>query len=456
MAITDDVVIIGGGITGLTVAHQLRKRGYGIRLLDAPAPGGLVRSRTTNGFSLELGANTLVLNQSMEELLLDLGLRERVRFPAIERYRQYVKYNGTIVEVPKSPPKFLTSPLFSAGEKMRVLKGLSRKLQPHELQRDESVAAFFARLLGDAPGQKVIAPVLRGIFGGDLNELRIGAVFPKLFTHLAEGGTLFSYGQSQRVLRRKIFCLDGGNESICDSIRRNLGSAVTTASVSTVLRRGDGFSVRTEDGSEWQCSRVVVATAGRASARFLADLDPAEAAHMSELRYAPIVALHFAIPRHTILPRDGFGVLFPRNGDSPLLGIMFNSMIFPHVAPADRHLVTVCLGGVGNEWVLSESDSALADRGASALRTELGVAASTFLSLQRWDLAIPQYDTHHAAIERTYRALESTHPGLHFVGADTGGVGVPNRVERAFELAEAIGASGEIGTAAFSLSQALP
>jgi len=451
-----DTLIIGGGITGLVVAHQLRKHGRSVRLFDAPTPGGLVRSRIKDGFSLELGANTLVLTQPMEELLTDLGLQGQVRFPAIEKYRQYVKYNGAIVEVPKSPPKFLTSPLFSALEKMRILKGLSRKLDRHELQRDESVATFFARLLGPAPGDKVIAPVLRGIFGGDLNELRIGAVFPKLYTHLEGGGSLFSYGQSQRVLRRKIFCLEGGNESICHALRTELKELIVPARVTSLLDRGDSFVVRTEDGDETHGARVVVATAGCANAQFLASLDDTQAQRVRHLRYAPIVALHYSIPRETPLPLDGFGVLFPRSGTSTLLGIMFNSMIFPHVAPTDRHLVTVCLGGVGNDRIIAESDESLIALGATALSTELRATGSIPLSLQRWEHGIPQYDSHHAEIERNYRTLESTHPGLYFIGADIGGVGVPNRVERAFETAHCVQSAINTASMTAPLDKALP
>lgn len=99
MAVRYDAIIIGGGISGLAAAFNLKRGGLKPLVLDAPAPGGLIRSRSIDGFSLELGANTLVLTPPMEDLLTSLGLRAEVRHPAIEKYRQYVWYNGAPVEL---------------------------------------------------------------------------------------------------------------------------------------------------------------------------------------------------------------------------------------------------------------------------------------------------------------------------------------------------------------------
>jgi len=439
------VIVIGGGISGLVAAHALHARGIDATVIDAPTPGGLVRSRSIDGFTLELGANTLVYTELMEALVRDVGLAHTVRFPALEPYRQYVSdAAGMIAEVPRSPQKFLISSLFSAGEKIRILRGLNRTFTPDALPLGATVAEFFERLLGPAPGSKVIAPVLRGIFGGNVDELIASSVFPKLFNHLRGGGTLLSYGQSQKVLRRKIFCLDGGNESLCAGIRARLGAAVRAGRVCRLVSDSGMFSVTLDDGVTLRAPTVVVTTAGRAVAQLCREIAPDVSAVAEKLRYAPIVAVHVAIPRSAVLPREGFGVLFAPRPGSNLLGIMFNSLVFPHVAPADKHLLTVCLGGVGDTSVLTEADADLAAVALATVRTTLNVVPERVLSIQRWETAIPQYDTTQRRLCDTYAAATERLPGLFFAGADIGGVGVPNRLERAHEVAALVARSLEM------------
>jgi oxygen-dependent protoporphyrinogen oxidase len=436
MAVDPEVVVIGGGISGLAVAHALQKRGRRVVVIDSSAPGGLVRSRTVAGFTLELGANTLVYTDLMADLIRDVGLEHAVRFPALDPYRQYVCNSaGSINEVPRSPPKFLVSPLFSAGEKVRILRGLNRTFTPANLPFDATVAEFFERLLGPAPAAKVIAPVLRGIFGGNVDELIASAVFPKLFNHLHGGGTLFAYGQAQKVLKRKIFCLAGGNESLCSEIRRQLGNAVRTGRVMSITPSAQMFQATLDDGSTVRAPAVVVALAGRAVAPLCRGFAPDLAAAAERLRAAPIVAIHLAAPRTAELPREGFGVLFSPRKNSALLGIMFNSLVFPHVAPGDKHLLTVCLGGVGHDDVLAERDDVLAAMAQEAVRSALNVEPEQVLSIERWEHAIPQYDIAQRHLFENYAVTMERFPGLYFAGADIGGVGVPNRIERAHEVA---------------------
>lgn len=435
MALNGDVIVVGGGVTGLVAAHALRQRGYDPIVIDAPSPGGLVRSSDTAGFTLELGANTLVYTEPMAALVRELGLESAVRFPALDPYRQYVGAAGRIYEVPRSPPKFLLSPLFSAGEKVRIVRGLQRTLTPTELSEDSTVTDFFARLLGPAPGQKVIVPVLRGIFGGNADELLASTVFPKLFNHLRDGGTLFAYGQAQRVLKRKIFCLAGGNEQLCTRLSGQLGERIRRGRAEAIRPLNGGFGVDLENGETLHAPKVVVAVAGRVVAGLCRDLDPELSRIGERLRYAPIVAVHVAVPRNATLPAEGFGVLFDPTAKSALLGIMFNSLVFPHVAPPDAHLLTVCFGGVGNDAFLDHSDAATASAALSAVQSTLGVTPTRVLSTQRWPNAIPQYDATHRQLLEAYTAAMRRFPGLYFAGADIGGVGVPNRIERALAVA---------------------
>ena len=111
---------------------------------------------------------------------------------------------------------------------------------------------------------------------------------------------------------------------------------------------------------------------------------------------------------------------------------MFNSEIFPHAAPAGQHLLTVCLGGAGNESCLELDDQQLADFALDEVKKRLGVISPRLLLLTRWKNAIPQLHVGHFAIVDEMREIERHYPGLEFIGVDNGGIGVADRVATAF------------------------
>jgi oxygen-dependent protoporphyrinogen oxidase len=149
------------------------------------------------------------------------------------------------------------------------------------------------------------------------------------------------------------------------------------------------------------------------------------------MEYAGLVVIHAGVKKTARLPRDAFGVLFPSHSSQTFLGIMFNSVLFPHVAPEDKHLLTICLGGVHGASVFDMSDDQILALARREVGDKLGIVNLETLSVWRWKKAIPQYALGHHRIEAQMKQCENENPGIYFIGADSRGVGVPDRVKAA-------------------------
>ncbi|NBO20139.1 MAG: protoporphyrinogen oxidase, partial [Proteobacteria bacterium] len=347
----NEVVVIGAGVTGLTRALALVKAGKTPLIIDPAAPGGLIKTVHQDGYTLECGANTFVDTPAVRAVLRAIGLESAMRFPVIPRFRQYIWHQGAPRAVPKSPLALLRSPLFPAGEKLRAASGIFKRYTPGP--EGLTIHAVFTRIFSEHISRAVVSPVLRGIFGGDTEALLAPRVFPKLWRALAEGGNVFSYMRSlSSAGKRRIFAIEGGNQLLTTrlaSVLEGQATLVRDAVVAISAREDGSFVLSCASGAEYATKEVVVSTAGAATAKFIGNLSPSLAAKLAAVRYAPVAVVHLALPAHERLPERGFGVLFPKEEDGAPMGVLFNSELFPHVAPAGKKLVTVCFGGVGSE-----------------------------------------------------------------------------------------------------------
>jgi protoporphyrinogen/coproporphyrinogen III oxidase len=439
-------IIVGGGITGLTCAYQLHKRGLPFRIVEKGELGGLVRSESIEGFTLESGPNVLLLKPALRELLESLDLTDRIVLPTIKNYRQYIWYKGQACEVPRNLVALVRSSLLSFSEKWQLLRGLVTKTRSS--QEDESIEELFSKFLPRDLVQRILDPALRGIYGGRIASLSSQIIFPGLWEYLKEEGSLLSYARYRRRVagparqRAQVCVIRGGAFSLVQNIAEKLPvESFINQEVKSLLCREDGsFPLQFENGQNCAAERVFVTTSGSATAHFLKDVAPQLSKELKEIRYAPIVVAHVKIPQSTILPTKGFGVLFPYNYSSNLLGIMFNSMLFPHVAPLNSHLVTLCFGGIQGEAVLDWSDEKIRLESIHALQKTFGVKKAEMLNCHRWHRAVPQLDVGSTFMIHKMRQVESDYPGLFFIGVDQGGIGVPDRVARSYECLEKIAA----------------
>lgn len=425
-------IVIGGGITGLTAAFYLRARHEAVFVIEPETEGGVIRTKMLDGFTLEQGPNVLLQKPELSRLLSELGLSSEVRTPAVVPYKQQIWADGRILNAPRGLLQFLKLPLGSFTERARILPRLLSSDCLSVSGEDCSVADFFEPLLGRALLVSLLDPALRGIYGGDISRLSARALFPGLWAHAHERRNIFSYLRG-RGRRLQSAVLRGGMQSLVERLVDALPPAgVKRGRVVRLQSSAPGsFDVELESGERLHGEEVYVATSGAASASYLSALIPELASRLSTLRYAPLVVVHCELDPARV-PHDSFGVLLPSSAASDLVGVMYNSMLFPHVAPAGKVLATVCLGGAGRDALCGWTDEQLSSVSVRELREKLSLEVVRVLAIQRWSRAIPQYEVGHMRLVSGMDDAEKRFPGLCFIGADRGGIGVPDRVREVY------------------------
>lgn len=429
------IAIVGAGITGLMAAYELVKRGQRPIVIEPAAPGGMIRSRSFAGFTLEQGPNVLVERPDIASLIDELGLRERVRYPVVEPYGQYVWFRGSPSKVPAGGLELLRSPLFSLQTKLTLPYRLLKKgiLKPRS--DDLSVLDFFSPLIGAGAANSLLDPVLKGIYGGDVNSLSARTIFPGLWQAGLQGDSVVGYLR-KRPQRGKprIFVLDGGIQSLSDRLLKAIEGRVqfVSARVESIHPHGKGFKVFCDGRAPLDVAGCVVTTAGAQTSSLIHHMHPELSASLVGMRFASLSVVHCAVDRTQSLIQDAFGVLFPGGMPENLLGVMFNSLIFPHVAPPSKQLLTVVLGGAQAGDVVP-SEERLRERVPELLVQFLGVPGAEWLGWCEWRRAIPQLRVGHYRIVQELDDAERRSRGVVFCGVDRGGVGVSDRLRVARE-----------------------
>ncbi|NLF26103.1 MAG: protoporphyrinogen oxidase, partial [Deltaproteobacteria bacterium] len=419
-------------------------------LLEPGRVGGLIKTQRKEGFLLEQGPNVFLDKRGFSVFLdkIGIGPDERI-YPRVRRYGQYLWFEGRAAALPKSLGAFFRTPLFSLADKLKLAALPLRLWQRNWLAGaggDESIADFLGRLLGPRVVKNVIDPALKGIYGGNADELSARSVFPLLWGTLKSGGSLMDYARARSKLRSgfksrcearsgTIFTLRDGGESLVQRLAEGVRESelLRTAAVRVAFKGGAGFEVETAEEGAISCRQVYVTTAGPASAVYLSEFGDEFCGALAKLRYTSLVVVHCAVEREAPIRREGYGVLFPAQ-PSRLLGVMYNSELFPHVAPVNRHLLTVMLGGSGASEICERGEVELIEVVKRELHEKLGIKPVQILGLQRWPRAIPQYAVGHFELVARMRSLERKFPGLRFAGADVGGVAVPDRVSCALGI----------------------
>lgn len=433
--------VIGGGIAGLVAAYEFVKAGYRPLILEPAQLGGMIRTKALDGFTLEQGPNVLVERPAMVELLSELGLVERVRYPVVNPYGQFVWCRGRPMKVPAGLKEFLTSPLFSLSTKLLLPL---RLLQPGLLKPrhdDLSVLEFFSPLIGERSVRDLLDPVLKGIYGGDVEKLSARTIFPGLWDAATQGLSLLGYMRRRpRGARPSIMVLEGGTQTVTDALAERIRGRADKieARVERIERLSPrGYRLVCSDGSSVDVDACVVTPAGGALAGMIKEIDSELSTMVSAQEYASLTVIHLAVSRSESLIKDAFGVLFKAGMPDDLLGVMFNSQLFPHVAPPDKHILTVIVGGA-QARAKEVDEAALRERLPQQLSELLGVSNVEWLCLTSWRNAVPQLKVGHHQIIAALDRVEALHPGLVFAGVDRGGVGVTDRVRVARESVQRV------------------
>ena len=173
-------VVVGGGISGLSIAYSLKKEGVDVFLYEKEkSPGGFIRSEKKEGYLIELGPNSLLnINAQMDDFCHELGLDQEKIFQLQESKSRYILKNGAMVPLPRTPKEFIFTPLLTCRGKVRVLA--ERFISPLPYKKNESISQFVRRRFGSEFLNYVVDPMIEGIYAGDPEALSMEATFSRL------------------------------------------------------------------------------------------------------------------------------------------------------------------------------------------------------------------------------------------------------------------------------------
>lgn len=458
---TPSIAVIGGGIAGLAAAYRIQELASALRvtLYEAgPQLGGVLRTEHAGGYLLEASADNFITNPP-EALALcrRLGLEDQL-LPTnaelrgaeiVRRGRLHRVPEGFLLMAPHDAWQVLRSPILSWPGKLRLLSECLVARRQDSL-RDESLASFVTRRLGREAFERLVQPLVGGIYTADPDQLSMAAALPRFWKMEQDHGGLMRAVWKERRrsengsgARYSLFVtLRDGMRQLVDTLAARIGNERIRlrAPVSAIDSTEIGWRLRFSDGTTAEHAAVIVATPAYQAAALVRGLDPSLADELHAIPYAgTVLALAGYRLDQIARPPRSFGFVVPTTERRDILAASFSSLKFPGRAPAGRILIRVFLGGALRPDQLQLDDAEVRAIVHRELGELLGATGEPELfQIHRWPQAMPQYHIGHLdRIARIAARLQSQ-PSLALAGNAYTGVGLPQTIASGTAAAERI------------------
>lgn len=434
-----DTIVIGAGLTGLSTAYQLKKRGCDVLVLEKESRiGGQICTHTEQGFTFESGPNTGVVSfPEVAELFADLGDECQLEIARALSKRRLIWKGSRFHALPSGPVGAVTTPLFTLSDKFRILGEPWRR---RGTDPDESVGSLAQRRLGKSFYEYAVDPFVSGVYAGDPMKLTTRYALPKLYNLEARYGSFIRGSiakarepktERDRLATKQVFSVAGGLQRLVEALGRQL-DIVTEARNLQVTPAADGrWQVRFNAVEEILCRRVVTTVGAYALPSLLPFLSAGQWQPVSSLFYAPVLQVSVGVRNARGLVYPAFGGLVPHREQQQVLGILFPSECFARRAPEGGALYSCFLGGARHTDYLQKSDAEIEqivlDAFHRMLKYPVGVEPE-LIRIFRHEHAIPQYGADSGARFRAVSAIEQQYPGLTLAGNLRDGIGMGHRI----------------------------
>ena len=445
------VVVAGAGISGLALAFELRRLGVPVIVLESEKrAGGKIESDHRAGYLCERGpASYLDRSGGITALAKALGIESRVVLASAAAERRLVAAKGRLHDTPATAAAFAMSSLLSWSAKLRAAMDLVLPRGPSARGGDESVAAFARRRLGVQSGERLLQPLVSGLYAGDPAQVSLPSAFP-LVAAMERNQRSFMLAMRKELAAAKsktaprLSSFQGGLDELTSALAVHLGQDLRLGTrLISISKDGSAYRIAVEEGSQPQSLEawaVVMALPAHVATGVMAGLDGQIAETLSHIPYVPVTLVHLGYAISALSrPVDAYGFFVPPSEPLRVLGGIFPSQFFHARAPEGFHLFSVRTGGARHPEAFTMPEPELVALADGELRGLLGLTAGpSFVHVVRHERALPQYTLGHMGRVAALEEGERRHPGLFFHGNAYHNAGVPELVSRSLKLAERV------------------
>lgn len=441
------IIVIGAGISGLTTAYLLSKKGYDVTIIEKNiSVGGSIESVIENGFLFDRGPNSaLETTPVIGQLIRELELEHELLYASKQANKRYILRDNKLHSLPTSPQGLIKTKLFSGKAKLRLMAEpfIGRSNDGYY----QSLAEFVKRRLGQEFLDYAINPFVAGVYAGRPEDLSVKSAFPKLYA-LEEkyGGLIIGTIRSIRERKKraevakqsaKMLSFKSGMIVLPKAIEKYFGNNILLSSeVTSVDKTQNGFSVSYQQNgttNKIDCDAVLSTIPVYAASNIFTKFDKEFKAHADAIYYPPVLVYYLVYDKKNIKQvLDGFGFLIPAKENKSFLGALWSSIIFSDRSDESKAAFTLFIGGSRNPGFVNEERASILKKARKEFEELMGITAEPIFTSERfWEKAIPQYNLGYIEHERFFDDFEKRNPGLFISGNFRGGISVGDCVKNA-------------------------
>jgi len=459
----DTIVIIGGGISGLSSAFYLQqqakeqKKPVRIILVEGSAQlGGRINTLHKDGFVIEKGPDSFLSRKvAIIELAKELGIDHELVATNPLASKTYIMNNlklhamppGLVLGIPTDIGSFLKTDLITARGKLTALADLLKPAEP--AVEDESLGGFLERRIGSEMVKKIAEPLLAGIYAGDLKKLSLKATFPQFARSEQQHGSLIIGSRADRravaaskVQSKAVFMtFKNGLTTLVNALEHALAdiSVIKEAKVTRIVKESNNYELLLENGQQLSANAMIVTTPAYTADKLLSEHVNTSA--LSHIRYVSVANVVMAFDKATFgVEFDGSGFLVPRSEGLHITACTWTSNKWLHSAPDDKVLLRCYVGHSEDQESIKLNDEQLIAAVREDVRKAVGITVEPlFTEITRLDHSMPQYPIGHVtAVKELRTEMHEKLPKVWITGAAFDGVGLPDCIRQGKEAASII------------------
>ena len=446
-----NIVIVGAGLTGLTMAFYLKKAGIDFKIIDKSAKtGGVIQTISEKGFVYETGPNTGVVSYpEMTELFEDLAGKCVLEVADPSAKRRLIWKGNQWNALPSGIWSAITTSLFTWGDKFRILGEPWRK---KGTDPNEKLSELVKRRMGNSFLDYAVDPFISGVYAGDPSKLVTKYAMPKLYNLEQEYGSFVKGAMKKAKLpktdrdkkaTREVFSAKGGLSRLIEALTESIGSEhfILSADSTMVKPILEGFQMQITTPEHFytlETKFLVTTCGGYALSGLLPFLNEEEAAPFNDLKYAAVTQVLLGFNKWKGMSLKAFGGLVPGKENKNILGVLFTSSFFESRAPQGGALLSVFMGGTKRPDIAKMDNYEI----ETIINKELPRMMSDrrfnpdMIRIHRYPKAIPQYTETTGKRYEVIEQLQEKYHGLILAGNIRDGIGMADRVKQGRSIAE--------------------